>query len=932
MKKYTLGILAHVDAGKTTLAESLLHISGTIRKQGRVDHGDSFLDQGEMEKARGITIFSKQARLQWRDCAITLLDTPGHVDFSAEMERTLQVLDYALLVIDGSDGVQGDVHTLWQLLGRYHVPTFLFVNKMDQPGTEKEALLRELQTKLDSSILPVPCKENALDVQAIEAAGEELALCDEQMMEGYLETGHITVEQIQAAVCSRHLFPCFFGAALREEGVEQLLDGLDAMTQSPVFPAAFGARVYKIGRDPQGIRLTWLKITGGSLQVRGMVGNACSARGEEVWEEKINQIRLYNGSSYETAEQVQAGEVCAVAGLQHTFAGEGLGYEVQNAVPILEPVITYRLLLDPETDPVTALGQLRTLEEEQPELHVTWQEENREICVQVMGQVQMEILKNTLRERFGLQASFDTGSVVYKETLAEPVEGIGHFEPLRHYAEVRVVLEPGERGSGIQVASACSEDVLEGSWQRQILSLLEEKRFPGVLTGSELTDVRILLTGGRAHPKHTEGGDFRQAAWRAVRMGLRSGKNLLLEPWLSYRLEVPAETVGRAMADITRMHGSFEAPVTEGDRAILQGKVPAATMRDYGAEVTAYTHGHGSLSCVNEGYAPCHNTEEIMAACAYDPEADVENPTGSVFCAHGAGYYVPWNEVADHAHTESTWERDKNEREEGGVLSGASEGVLLPPRRERYTSRERFISQEEIEEIFRQSYRVDASSLNPFSRGQKWQRSAQKHHSFGAETAGENPSSENSILENTPSGNTPSENTVAKSTLADDQYKNRKGNAEAGNQPPEEYLLVDGYNIIFAWPELRDLSRDNLEAARGKLMDILCDYQGYRGCHLILVYDAYKVKGNPGEVFQYHNICVVYTKEAQTADQYIERTVHEMREKMPKKGRYLITVATSDALEQMIVWGAGAVRISAMGLKSAIEQTRQDARDSGQIR
>lgn len=932
MKKYTLGILAHVDAGKTTLAESLLHISGTIRKQGRVDHGDSFLDQGEMEKARGITIFSKQARLQWRDCAITLLDTPGHVDFSAEMERTLQVLDYALLVIDGSDGVQGDVHTLWQLLGRYHVPTFLFVNKMDQPGTEKEALLRELQTKLDSSILPVPCKENALDVQAIEAAGEELALCDEQMMEGYLETGHITVEQIQAAVCSRHLFPCFFGAALREEGVEQLLDGLDAMTQSPVFPAAFGARVYKIGRDPQGIRLTWLKITGGSLQVRGMVGNACSARGEEVWEEKINQIRLYNGSSYETAEQVQAGEVCAVAGLQHTFAGEGLGYEAQNAVPILEPVITYRLLLDPETDPVTALGQLRTLEEEQPELHVTWQEENREICVQVMGQVQMEILKNTLRERFGLQASFDTGSVVYKETLAEPVEGIGHFEPLRHYAEVRVVLEPGERGSGIQVASACSEDVLEGSWQRQILSLLEEKRFPGVLTGSELTDVRILLTGGRAHPKHTEGGDFRQAAWRAVRMGLRSGKNLLLEPWLSYRLEVPAETVGRAMADITRMHGSFEAPVTEGDRAILQGKVPAATMRDYGAEVTAYTHGHGSLSCVNEGYAPCHNTEEIMAACAYDPEADVENPTGSVFCAHGAGYYVPWNEVADHAHTESTWERDKNEREEGGVLSGASEGVLLPPRRERYTSRERFISQEEIEEIFRQSYWVDASSLNPFSRGQKWQRSAQKHHSFGAETAGENPSSENSILENTLSGNTPSENTVAKSTLADDQYKNRKGNAEAGNQPPEEYLLVDGYNIIFAWPELRDLSRDNLEAARGKLMDILCDYQGYRGCHLILVYDAYKVKGNPGEVFQYHNICVVYTKEAQTADQYIERTVHEMREKMPKKGRYLITVATSDALEQMIVWGAGAVRISAMGLKSAIEQTRQDARDSGQIR
>ncbi len=907
MKKYTLGILAHVDAGKTTLAESLLHISGTIRKQGRVDHGDSFLDQGEMEKARGITIFSKQARLQWKDSAITLLDTPGHVDFSAEMERTLQVLDYALLVIDGSDGVQGDVHTLWQLLGRYQVPTFVFVNKMDQPGTEKGPLLRELQTKLDSSILPVPCRDGALDMEQIEAAGEELALCDEQMMENYLETGHISREQIRNAICSRHLFPCFFGAALREEGVEALLDGLEAMTQSPDYPSEFGARVYKIGRDPQGIRLTWMKITGGSLQVRSMVGNACSAHGEDAWEEKVNQIRLYNGSSYEAAEQVQAGEVCAVAGLQHTFAGEGLGYEAQNAVPILEPVITYRLLPDPETDPVTALGQLRTLEEEQPELHVTWQEENREICVQVMGQVQMEILKNTLRQRFGLQASFDAGSVVYKETLAEPVEGVGHFEPLRHYAEVRVVLEPGERGSGIQVASACSEDTLDGNWQRQILSLLEEKKFPGVLTGSELTDVRILLTGGRAHPKHTEGGDFRQAAWRAVRMGLRSGKNVLLEPWLSYRLEVPAEAVGRAMADMTRMHGSFEAPITEGDRAILQGRVPAATMQDYGTQVTAYTHGHGSLSCVNEGYAPCHNTEEIMAARAYDPEADVENPTGSVFCAHGAGYYVPWNEVADHAHTESTWKRE-TERENDAKASGSlSDGVLLPPRQERYSSRERFISQEEIEEIFRQSYRMDTATLNPFSRGQKWQQSARRYHGFGAEAA-------------------------AESAPTEDKYKNRKDNADAKTEAPQEYLLVDGYNIIFAWPELRDLSKDNLEAARGKLMDILCDYQGYRGCHLILVYDAYKVKGNPGEVFQYHNICVVYTKEAQTADQYIERTVHEMREKMPKKGRYLITVATSDALEQMIVWGAGAVRMSAMGLKNAIEQTRQDARDSGQIR
>ncbi len=883
MKKIVLGILAHVDAGKTTLAEGILHACGTIRKAGRVDHKDAFLDNGEMERARGITIFSKQARVTWKDCDITILDTPGHVDFSAEMERTLQVLDYALLVIDGKDGVQGDVHTLWQLLGRYRVPVFIFVNKMDQPGTDREAVLTELRHKLDNNIMEIPS-----DIASEPEAAEELAMCSEQLMEEYLENGSIEADSVNDAICERKLFPCFFGSALKEEGITELLDGINSMTENMEYPEEFGARVYKIGRDASGVRLTYMKVTGGTLRVKMMVGNSCSADGDNVWEEKADQLRLYNGAGYQMTEKVEAGDICAVTGLLKTFAGQGLGIESENSAPVLEPVITYRLILNDETDPVVALGKVRQLEEEEPELHVTWQEESREIHIQVMGQVQMEILKSTLAERFGIEAEFDAGSIVYKETLAEPVVGIGHFEPLRHYAEVHLLMEPGERGSGVQIASLCSSDELDKNWQRLILTHLEERIHPGVLTGSELTDVRIILIAGRAHDKHTEGGDFRQATYRAVRQGLRSGRNILLEPWFDFRLEVPADNIGKAMSDVTRMHGEFQPPVTEGDKCILTGSAPAAAMRDYSREVTAYTRGHGRLTCTLKGYEPCHNAEEVIAGCGYDPEADTANPTGSVFCAHGAGFVVPWYEVRDYAHVEDGWKPDdgsgtytanavNNENEIGGIA--------VPLKNASYRSSGQYITQEEIEEIFRQTYRKKPEELSLFKK-----HNGRKYSNTGSQDR---------------TGRVSEKRHIPK------------------QEPLDEYLLVDGYNIIFAWPELNELSKDNLDSARRKLMDILCNYQGYKGCNLILVFDAYKVKGNPGSVEKYHNIYVVYTKEAETADQYIEKTVHDMHQTPPNKGRYRVTVATSDALEQMIVWGNGAQRISALGFKADVENASQ---------
>lgn len=893
MKKIVLGILAHVDAGKTTLAEGILHACGTIRKAGRVDHKDAFLDNGDMERARGITIFSKQARVTWKDCDITILDTPGHVDFSAEMERTLQVLDYALLVIDGKDGVQGDVHTLWQLLGRYRVPVFIFVNKMDQPGTDREAILAELKHKLDNNIMEIPS-----DIASEPEAAEELAMCSEQLMEEYLENGSIDADSVNDAICERKLFPCFFGSALKEEGITELLDGINSMTENMEYPEEFGARVYKIGRDASGARLTYMKVTGGTLKVKMMIGNRSSAEGDNVWEEKADQLRLYNGAGYQMTEKVEAGDICAVTGLLKTFAGQGLGIESENSAPVLEPVITYRLILNDETDPVVALGKVRQLEEEEPELHVTWQEESREIHIQVMGQVQMEILKSTLADRFGIEAEFDAGSIVYKETLAEPVVGIGHFEPLRHYAEVHLLMEPGERGSGVQIASLCSSDELDKNWQRLILTHLEERIHPGVLTGSELTDVRIILIAGRAHDKHTEGGDFRQATYRAVRQGLRSGRNILLEPWFDFRLEVPADNIGKAMSDVTRMHGEFEPPVTEGDKCILTGSAPAATMRDYSREVTAYTRGHGRLTCTLKGYEPCHNAEEVIAECGYDPEADIANPTGSVFCAHGAGFVVPWYEVRDYAHVEDGWKRDDGSGTNTcGTNSTNNEnkkdGITVPLKNASYRSSEQYITQEEIEEIFRQTYRKKPEELSLFKK-----HNGRKHSNTGSSSGSSNGSSART-------GRVSEKRHIPK------------------QEPMEEYLLVDGYNIIFAWPELNELSKDNLDSARRKLMDILCNYQGYKGCNLILVFDAYKVKGNPGSVEKYHNIYVVYTKEAETADQYIEKTVHDMHQTPPNKGRYRVTVATSDALEQMIVWGNGAQRISALGFKTDIENASQ---------
>ena len=914
-KKLVIGILAHVDAGKTTLAEGLLYTCGNLRRMGRVDHKDAFLDNFALERERGITIFSKQAQLQWEDLSISLLDTPGHVDFSAEMERTLQVLDYAILVISGADGVQGHVTTLWRLLKRYEIPVFLFVNKMDQPGTDPEKLLAELQSRLDEHCVEFTAVAGGTELDSEHL--ENIAMCDEALLEEFLETGALGTEAIAEAIWERKIFPCYFGSALKLQGVEALLAGIRKYALIPEYPEEFAARVFKIARDTNGNRLTYLKVTGGELRAKMPVNNARSAGGygkageevgntvtagssagvgkntREAWEEKADQLRIYSGVQYGVVDKVEAGSICAVTGLSQTFAGQGLGMEAENEIPVLEPVLTYQMILPEGCDAFQTLGKLRQLEEEEPQLHLVWREESREIHVQVMGEVQIEILKSLIQERFGLDVTFGTGSIVYKETIAEPVEGIGHFEPLRHYAEVHLLLEPGERGSGLQFAALCSEDMLDKNWQRLVLTHLEEKRHLGVLTGSEITDMRILLIAGRAHLKHTEGGDFRQATYRAVRQGLRKSKSILLEPVFAYTLEVPTEMLGRAMSDIQRMHGRFEPPVTEGENSILTGSAPVATMRDYQREVNAYTRGHGRFACVLKGYEPCHNAEEVITRLQYDPEADLENPTGSVFCAHGAGFVVNWDEVDDYAHVESGWAPGAEADGEGGsyadgeyadaayALSAAEvHGDKKNAGRSRKSSASAgYITQEEIEEIFRKTY---GKGQEDAGRYRRYHRGARRDYAFG----------------NSSGGNT----------------------GAASKKNDEHYFLVDGYNIIFAWQELRELSKINIDSARDKLMDILCNYQGYSGCTLILVFDAYKVKGNPGTVQKYHNIHVVYTKEAETADQYIEKTVHEMAKK------YKVTVATSDALEQMIIWGSGALRMSAQGLKEAVEAAEEAMR------
>lgn len=857
-KNLTIGILAHVDAGKTTLAEAILYTTGSIRKLGRVDHQDAFLDTYEMERARGITIFSKQAEFQLDDKQVTLLDTPGHVDFSAEMERTLQVLDYAVMVISGADGVQGHNLTLWRLLKRYRVPVFLFVNKMDQNGTDPAALMKELQGRLD---------EQCVDFSHISSEDEfqeNLAMCDEHVLECYLETGSLEEKQIRQMIAERKVFPCYFGSALKMQGVDELLKGLSFYMEIPQYPEEFGAQVFKISRDAQGNRLTHMKITGGSLKVKMPV---ITDSNEEP--EKADQIRIYSGTGFRTVPEAHAGTVCAVTGMNFTRSGQGIGMEQEGKVPILEPVLTYGLQFPQGCDIHGTYLKLLQLEEEDPQLHLVWNEQTSEIHVQVMGEVQIEILKSLIKERFGMDVEFGSGSIVYKETIAQTVEGVGHFEPLRHYAEVHLLMEPGEPGSGLQFDAKCSEDVLDRNWQRLILTHLEEKQHRGVLTGAEITDMKITLMSGKAHLKHTEGGDFRQATYRAVRQGLRSAECVLLEPVYQYRLEVPSEYVGRAMSDLTQMHGVFAPPELEGDFSVLTGSAPVVTMRDYQMQVAAYTKGMGRLFCTLKGYEPCHNAQEVLMESAYDPEADLDNPTGSVFCAHGAGFVVPWNQVPEYMHLESVLPTKQAQKE-----TEQNEQSVIRQNRGAVTVG--WQGDKELEEIFNRTY-----------GGQKEGRSGWGRSRFTS-------------VSHTVTG-------TAK--------------AQKPKEAAEEYLLVDGYNIIYAWDDLKELADLNIESARGKLMDILCNYQGYKKNTLILVFDAYKVEGGIESVMKYHNIHVVYTKEAETADQYIEKTVQEIGRK------YHVTVATSDALEQRIIWGEGASRMSAIDLKKEVEAVNKELRE-----
>ena len=840
-KNITLGLVAHVDSGKTTLTEAMLVGAGALRQAGRVDHGDAFLDTHALERSRGITIFAKAARLTLPHTELTLLDTPGHADFGAEMERTLSVLDYALLIISGTDGVQAHTETLWRLLERYRLPVFIFINKMDRPGADRDEILQNLQQKLSPACLPADAEE------------ETLALCNEGLMQEYLESGTLTAECLAAAVARREWFPCFWGAALRQEGITGLLEGLDRLTLPPAYLPDFAARVYKISTDPQGNRLTHLKVTGGTLRVRMALPNG----------EKITQIRLYNGAKYQTAEEIPAGTVAAVTGLTRTRAGEGLGAAREEAPPLLEPVISCRVVLPEGADPRTALAQLRQLAQEDPQLRPEWEEQKREIRVRLMGEIQREILQSVAMERFGLAIGFEEGSILYKETIAAPVEGIGHYEPLRHYAEVHLLMEPLPPGSGLQFACGCPTDRLDLNWQRLILTHLAEKTHKGVLTGAPITDMKITLIAGRAHPKHTEGGDFREATYRAVRQGLRMAKSILLEPQCRFTLTVPAEQLGRALNDLQQREAETEPPELLPETATLRGTAALSMLRDYPAEVVRYTHGRGHLTWEPDGYAPCRHPEAVIAACGYNCDADTENTADSVFCSHGAGHTVRWDEVPGMAHIVTD------------VLKPADapdEPIVTRQRSEAY--RGSLLQDKELMRIFEMTY-------GPIKR-------------------------KNGEAMHTP----------------------RSAGSERIKPPkavplPEgpEYLLVDGYNIIFAWEELAELAKADLDAARHRLIQILCNYQGYRRCELILVFDAYKVKGNPGSIERQHGIHVVYTKEAETADMYIEKVTHTLAKE------HRVRVATSDGLEQIIILGHGAVRVPARQFREEVEQVERAIRE-----
>ena len=839
MKRICIGVMAHVDAGKTTLLEAMLYRGGATRRLGRVDHRDAFLDTDEQERARGITIFSKQAELALPEVDITFLDTPGHVDFSAEMERTLQVLDYALLLVSGTDGVQSHTRTLWQLLRRYQIPTIVFVNKMDLPGKGRDGILQELRQELSENCAAFDADEAVLH--------EELSLLDEALMEQVLKTGRLEDAQIAGLIAKRRVFPCFFGAALQLQGVDELLSALQRYTVEPSYPAEFSAQVYKIARGEKDERLTFLKVTGGCLRVK-------QALRAEDWEEKADQLRLYSGNKYTLLQQARAGMVCAVTGLSRTQAGEHLGAGRPAQAPVLEPVLEYRMHADTD-DLQGAYLKLRRLEEEDPQLHLVWDHQLREIRVQLMGPVQMEILQRLIAARFGLSVRFDEGNIVYKETIAAPVEGVGHYEPLRHYAEVHLLLEPGEPGSGIVLDTMCSEDVLARSWQRLIFTHLQEAVQPGVLTGSPITDLRITLVSGKAHLKHTEGGDFRQATYRAVRQGLRKAQSVLLEPWYSFRLELPSGMLGRAMTDFERMHAELSAPELTGERAVLTGAGPVRLLRGCTAEVTSYTRGQGKISYQPAGYRPCAQQDEIVKRIGYDPERDLLHPTGSVFCSHGAGFEVKWDEVDRMAHLplldfSPKQEPEKPQRIVRSVAPGGAPEL-----------------EKELLAIFERTY------------GQIKRRDVLPMMALRSQD---------------------------------------KKELLARMEPAEEFVLVDGYNIIFAWDELKEIGRDSLDAARHVLMNLLCNYQGYRGCNLILVFDAYKVPQNLGMVEKYHNIFIVYTQEAETADSYIERVTYELR------GRKRVRVATSDNLEQLIILGHGAVRVSAKSFHDEVMQTQQE--------
>lgn len=870
-KHVNIGILAHVDAGKTTLSEGLLYTAGMIKKPGRVDKKNAYLDTDAMEKERGITIFSKQAVLKLPEQVITLLDTPGHADFSAEMERTLLVLDYAILVISGADSIQGHTKTVWRLLEEYKIPVFLFINKMDQPKADQKRLMAELKNRLSDNCISF---ENTDSREFL----EEAAMGSEKALEYFLETGRLEREMIAEMIADRGIFPCYFGSALKMTGVEEFLQGLCRFTLQKEYPKEFGARVFKISRDEENNRLTYLKITGGTLEVKTSLHDA-----ERDWEEKVNQIRIYSGAKYETVKKVFAGEICAVTGLTKTFAGEGLGREEPFLAPLLEPVLTYRILLPKEWDALQILPKLRQLEEEDPRLHLFWNEAHQEILVQVMGEVQTEVLKRQVLDRFGVEIGFDTGHILYKETIADIVEGIGHFEPLRHYAEVHLLMEPGERGSGLVFETDCSEDVLDRNWQRLILTHLKEKEHVGVLTGSAITDMKITLVSGRAHQKHTEGGDFRQAVYRAVRQGLKQAKSVLLEPYYEYRLELPEGFIGRAMTDLemsgavkTEPDAIFEKSdaktavgvVLEGienGTAVLTGRAPVSVLQEYGKEVTAYTKGEGRLSFCYGGYDLCHNSGEVIAQIGYDSEADLMNPTGSVFCAHGAGFLVEWNLVPEYMHLESILPKNRRKTKDAALTVQSIE------------TEEEWLGTEEVDAIVSKALGANKRDKSVPKKGYKTSRSitAEKTESTGY----------------------------------------RKPQRE---DLREEYLLVDGYNVIHAWEELRRLAEQNMDGARGRLLDILCNYQGMKKCQVIVVFDAYRLEGHRTEYFDYHNIHVVYTKEAETADAYIERFTHENGKK------YRITVATSDGLEQIIIRGAGCLLLSAKDLLQEIVRMKEE--------